>query len=143
MGALLGRMVLVFCCDESFDFQAMGRIFAGLCQVGAWGCFDEFNRLEERILSAVSQQILTIQSGLRETRKTITLLEKNVRLDPRVGLFITMNPGYAGRSGNNKGNTDNLSGATKKEKKTKNVVAHLSPFCFCLPSFFFLSSRAS
>eukprot|EP00842_Homolaphlyctis_polyrhiza_P002959 jgi/Hompol1/3664/HPOL_006672-RA len=52
MGAQLGRLVLVFCCDENFDFQSMGRIFTGLCQVGAWGCFDEFNRLDERILSA-------------------------------------------------------------------------------------------
>lgn len=50
----------------SFSLQAMGRIFVGLCQVGAWGCFDEFNRLEERMLSAVSQQVQYIQVALRE-----------------------------------------------------------------------------
>ena len=65
LGQQLGRFVLVFNCDETFDFQAMGRIFVGLCQVGAWGCFDEFNRLEERMLSAVSQQIQTIQECLK------------------------------------------------------------------------------
>ena len=64
LGNQLGRFVLVFNCDEAFDFQAMGRIFVGLCQVGAWGCFDEFNRLEERMLSAVSQQIQAIQECL-------------------------------------------------------------------------------
>ncbi|MGK3739723.1 MAG: dynein heavy chain 1, partial [Bacillariaceae sp.] len=32
LGAQLGRFVLVFNCDEAFDFSAMGRIFAGLCQ---------------------------------------------------------------------------------------------------------------
>ncbi len=34
LGNQLGRFVLVFNCDETFDFQAMGRIFVGLCQVG-------------------------------------------------------------------------------------------------------------
>ncbi|EPR57558.1 dynein heavy chain [Toxoplasma gondii GT1] len=98
LGTALGRYTLVFNCDETFDFNAMGRLFAGLCQVGAWGCFDEFNRLDEKILSAVSEQILTIQTGLREGLSSIELLDKNVKLSTNVGIFVTMNPGYAGRS---------------------------------------------
>ncbi|KAG0078658.1 hypothetical protein BGZ90_004687, partial [Linnemannia elongata] len=102
LGIQLGRFVLVFCCDENFDFQAMGRIFIGLSQVGAWGCFDEFNRLEERILSAVSQQVQTIQLGLKEAKTDpnheIELVGKSVRVNTNTGIFITMNPGYAGRS---------------------------------------------
>lgn len=65
LGVQLGRFTLVFCCDDTFDYHAMGRIFLGICQVGAWGCFDEFNRLEEKILSAVSQQVQNIQLGLK------------------------------------------------------------------------------
>uniref|UniRef100_UPI00358E5199 cytoplasmic dynein 1 heavy chain 1-like n=1 Tax=Myxine glutinosa TaxID=7769 RepID=UPI00358E5199 len=107
LGNQLGRFVLVFNCDETFDFQAMGRIFVGLCQVGAWGCFDEFNRLEERMLSAVSQQIQCIQEALREHSNpnrqreavvTCELLNRQVKVSPEIAIFITMNPGYAGRS---------------------------------------------
>ncbi|KAI0961093.1 hypothetical protein AcV7_000287 [Taiwanofungus camphoratus] len=102
LGVQLGRFVLVFCCDETFDFQAMGRIFVGLCQVGAWGCFDEFNRLEERILSAVSQQVQSIQQGLAALVKNpnieIELVGKSVKINKNMGIFITTNPNYAGRS---------------------------------------------
>lgn len=90
LGVQLGRFVLVFCCDETFDFQAMGRIFIGLCQVGAWGCFDEFNRLEERILSAVSQQVQTIQQGLASLVKNpnteVELVGKSLRIHKNIGL---------------------------------------------------------
>lgn len=98
LGAQMGIFVLVFNCDDTFDGNAMGRIFIGLCQVGAWGCFDEFNRLEERMLSAVSQSILQIQMGLRESAKKIDLMGRDVKLNSQMGIFITMNPGYAGRS---------------------------------------------
>ena len=104
LGQQLGRFVLVFNCDETFDFQAMGRIFVGLCQVGAWGCFDEFNRLEERMLSAVSQQIQTIQECLKtsaldkSSKRTVELIGKQVNVNPEMAIFITMNPTYAGRS---------------------------------------------
>ena len=98
LGATMGRFVVVMNCDETFDFGAMGRLFCGLCQVGAWGCFDEFNRLEERILSAVSSQILAIQQGLLQRQKSIEILGKQISLHSGVGIFVTMNPGYAGRS---------------------------------------------
>ncbi|KAJ3385444.1 hypothetical protein HDU84_002244 [Entophlyctis sp. JEL0112] len=88
----LGRFCLVFCCDETFDFQAMGRIFIGLSQVGAWGCFDEFNRLEERILSAVSQQVQTIQLGLKDGSE-VEVVNKLLKVNPNTGIFR-----YAGRS---------------------------------------------
>lgn len=62
--ALSTVQVLVFNCDGEFDFKSVGRIFIGLVKCGAWGCFDEFNRLEEDVLSAVSQQIQLIQVQL-------------------------------------------------------------------------------
>lgn len=99
LGMQLGRHVLVFNCDDTFDFQAVSRIFLGLCQVGSWGCFDEFNRLEERIMSALSLQIQLIQESLRQRQTEVNLQNTQpIPLNPNVAIFITMNPGYAGRS---------------------------------------------
>jgi dynein heavy chain len=39
-----------------------------------------------------------VLSAIRERRKQFTFTDGSiVALDPRVGFFITMNPGYAGR----------------------------------------------
>jgi dynein heavy chain 1 len=79
--------------------KAIGRILVGLCQVGAWGCFDEFNRLEERILSAVSQQIQTIQEAIKAgADMRVDLVGKTLNVNANMAIFITMNPGYTGRS---------------------------------------------
>ncbi|KAM9317805.1 cytoplasmic dynein 2 heavy chain 1 [Pholidichthys leucotaenia] len=100
LGGLFGRQVLVFNCDEGIDVKSMGRIFVGLVKCGAWGCFDEFNRLEEAVLSAVSMQIQAIQDSLKHHKSSCDLLGKEAELDPNSGVFITLNPagkGYGGR----------------------------------------------
>ncbi|KAH9904137.1 cytoplasmic dynein heavy chain [Xylariomycetidae sp. FL2044] len=128
LGVQLGRFTLVFCCDDTFDFQAMGRIFLGICQVGAWGCFDEFNRLEERILSAVSQQIQNIQLGLKQgaedEKAQIELIGRQLRVDANTGIFITMNPGYAGRS-NLPDNLKKLFRSVAMSKPDKELIAEV------------------
>ena len=128
LGVQLGRFTLVFCCDDTFDFQAMGRIFLGICQVGAWGCFDEFNRLEERILSAVSQQIQNIQVGLKQgaedDKAQIELVGRQLRVNPNTGIFITMNPGYAGRS-NLPDNLKKLFRSVAMSKPDKELIAEV------------------
>lgn len=128
LGVQLGRFTLVFNCDDTFDFQAMGRIFLGLSQVGAWGCFDEFNRLEERILSAVSQQIQNIQVGLRkralDDSAEIELIGRQLKVHPLTGMFITMNPGYAGRS-NLPDNLKKLFRSVAMSKPDKEIIAEV------------------
>ncbi|CAG8466762.1 5969_t:CDS:10, partial [Racocetra fulgida] len=79
-----------------------GYEYLGVPDLGAWGCFDEFNRLEERILSAVSQQVQTIQLGLKavidDPNAEVEIVGKSLKVNANTGIFITMNPGYAGRS---------------------------------------------
>jgi dynein heavy chain 1 len=128
LGVQLGRFTLVFCCDDTFDFQSMGRIFLGICQVGAWGCFDEFNRLEERILSAVSQQIQNIQLGLKkgieDEKSQIELVGRQLKVNANTGVFITMNPGYAGRS-NLPDNLKKLFRSVAMSKPDKELIAEV------------------
>ncbi|GAB7350693.1 hypothetical protein MBLNU459_g1254t2 [Dothideomycetes sp. NU459] len=128
LGVQLGRFTLVFNCDDTFDYQAMGRIFLGISQVGAWGCFDEFNRLEERILSAVSQQVQNIQLGLRksttEQKAQIELVGRQLVVHPNTGMFITMNPGYAGRS-NLPDNLKKLFRSVAMSKPDKELIAEV------------------
>ncbi|KAE8745286.1 hypothetical protein FOCC_FOCC007971 [Frankliniella occidentalis] len=100
LGSLLGRQVLVFNCDEGIDVVSMSRIFVGLVKCGAWGCFDEFNRLEEATLSAISMQIHPIQSAIKNRHPKVTILDQEVQLDLNAGIFVTLNPagkGYGGR----------------------------------------------
>ncbi|XP_056142990.1 dynein axonemal heavy chain 11 [Lampris incognitus] len=98
LGKALGVMVYVFNCSEQMDYKSIGNIYKGLAQTGAWGCFDEFNRIAVDVLSVVAVQVKTIQDAVRNKKKRFLFLDEEIALKPSVGIFITMNPGYAGRT---------------------------------------------
>uniref|UniRef100_A0A8D1XQ40 AAA+ ATPase domain-containing protein n=1 Tax=Sus scrofa TaxID=9823 RepID=A0A8D1XQ40_PIG len=98
LGRALGIMVYVFNCSEQMDYKSCGNIYKGLAQTGAWGCFDEFNRISVEVLSVVAVQVKSIQDAIRDKKQQFNFLGEEISLNPSVGIFITMNPGYAGRT---------------------------------------------
>ncbi|XP_068628065.1 cytoplasmic dynein 2 heavy chain 1 [Battus philenor] len=103
LGGLVGRLVLVFNCDEAMDGECMGRLLTGLALSGAWGCFDEFNRLSSATLATVSHQFTSLLAAMRSNAgsKAEALLNgKHVTVSEWCGVAATMNPcsrGYGGR----------------------------------------------
>ena len=59
---------------------------------------DEFNRIDIEVLSVIAQQLLTIQNALRENANEFFFEDSMIPLKNSCGVFITMNPGYAGRT---------------------------------------------
>ena len=100
LGKNMAMFVLVFNCSEGLDYKSMGRMFSGLAQTGSWGCFDEFNRIEIEVLSVVASQIHAILDALEnfEEKHEFTLEGDTIPISKACAIFITMNPGYAGRT---------------------------------------------
>lgn len=98
LGRALGIMVYVFNCSEQMDYKSCGNIYKGLAQTGAWGCFDEFNRISVEVLSVVAVQVKSVQDAIRDKKSLFNFMGEQIAMVPSVGIFITMNPGYAGRT---------------------------------------------
>eukprot|EP00937_MAST-01D_sp_MAST-1D-sp2_P002818 g2818.t1 len=109
----------VFNCSDQMNYKSMANTFKGLCQVGAWGCFDEFNRITVEVLSVIATQVKTIQDAIvlfsEPSRRAADyralpegtppvkvgdffFMDDTISLVPTCGFWITMNPGYAGRA---------------------------------------------
>jgi dynein heavy chain len=98
LASALAKAVYVFNCSPEMNYESLGNIFKGLASSGTWGCFDEFNRLVPEVLSVCSVQFKSVCDGVKAKSPRIIIEGDEVNLDPTCGAFITMNPGYLGRS---------------------------------------------
>jgi dynein heavy chain len=104
----LGLRCVVYNCSDQMNFRTLAAIFMGLSQSGFWGCFDEFNRISIEVLSVVSSQVRNLlealiayklTSGVKNTFIFMNAdIAEDISIKNTVGFFITMNPGYAGRT---------------------------------------------
>merc|ERR1719271_2216349 len=98
LGRGLAIWVVVMNCSDQMNSKVMANIFSGLAQTGAWGCFDEFNRITVEVLSVVAGQYGSILEGIRAGKTRFNFEEEEINLVSSIGAWITMNPGYAGRA---------------------------------------------
>jgi len=98
LAKVLAVQNIVFNCSDGLSAKMMAQYFSGLAQAGAWACFDEFNRIDIEVLSVIAQQILTIQTAVSSAKTQFEFEGRLMPLDAHFGVFITMNPGYAGRT---------------------------------------------
>ena len=94
----IARQCVVYNCSEQLDYKTMGKLFSGVAQCGCWTCLDEFNRINIEVLSVVAQQLLTIRLALLAKAPDCMFMGRQINVVPGCGVFITMNPGYAGRT---------------------------------------------
>ena len=98
LAAMMAVCIYVFNCAPEMDYRSLGDIWKGLGASGAWGCFDEFNRLIAEVLSVCSTQYKCILDALVAKRETFVLDGAELKINYSVGAYITMNPGYLGRT---------------------------------------------
>ena len=98
LGRHLAKQCYVQNSTGQIEYENILRFFKGIASAGAWLIFDEFNRLDPKILAVLSQLIINIQNAIRKKIPSVNFDDSKIPLSFTAAVFITLNPGYAGRT---------------------------------------------
>ena len=128
LGKNLATFVVIQNCSEQMDHNSLGTNFCGLAMEGVWGCFDEFNRITLDVLSVITTMIRDILESMKKGRGVsdaqVHISDNSFYAHANTGLFITMNPGYAGRT-----------------ELPDNLASLFRPVAMMVPEFFAISKN--
>lgn len=91
------RPYCVLNASEEFDIAEITRIFKGVVGSGSWLLIDEFNRMSTTLMNSIAVMVSQIQNALRQQLKFVNLADLKLTLNEETSIFISLNPGYAGR----------------------------------------------
>lgn len=77
LGKVTATLTVVSNCSEELDMTSILKILVGVASCGAWGCFDEFNRLGRGVLSVIAKYIHNIQIELAANSTKVRLAGDN------------------------------------------------------------------
>ena len=94
----IAKQCIVYNCSEETDFAIVGKFFKGLACCGSWICFDEFNRINIEVLSVIAQMLIYLFKSKEKGDTDIIFEKTSITIKDTFCVFITMNPGYEGRT---------------------------------------------
>lgn len=98
----LAKAIAVRCinfnCSNSYNYKTMAKFIKGIVTSGAWGCFDEFNRIDVEVLSVIAEHISYIIKASHASSQKVIFQGLQLKLHPMRFISTTMNPDYVLRS---------------------------------------------
>lgn len=91
-----GRSTIIINCSPELRSDNLRAISLGIASSGAWGVFDEFNRVSIEVISTFATQVAHIFHAAQTEQNKFLLSGIEGNLNPSAHFFLTLNKGYVG-----------------------------------------------
>lgn len=87
----IGNIYFSYNCTGESDSRMIMQYLYGICFSGAWGCFDEFHKLDLETLSVVYHNMQVIKLAKDSKKRSVLINNRETIIYPQSNYFITLN----------------------------------------------------